>query len=116
MDDIINEVNQIVQCKECPWYKACVTPMKFTNEDIRRQMEQGIPGAVTPQPQINPQMQDFLSNMATAAQNSLLEGCPVFIQRLRSSPQLAQRLKELMLNWGDDKNCRPGNSYQDKLS
>ncbi len=104
MDDIINQAYQIVQCKECPWYKACVTPMRFTTEDIRRQVEQGIPGA-SPQA-MNPQMQDLLASMATAAQNSLLEGCPVFIQRLRSSPQLAQKLKELMLSWGDEK--KPG--------
>lgn len=101
MDDIINEAYQIVQCKECPWYKACVTPMKFTTEDIRRQMEQGIPGVGTPQT-VDPQMQNLLGSMATAAQNSLLEGCPVFIQRLRSSPQLAQKLKQIMLNWGND--------------
>jgi len=44
--------------------------------------------------------------MATAAQNSLLEGCPVFIQRLRTSPQLGQKLKELMLNWGSEE--KPG--------
>jgi hypothetical protein len=41
--------------------------------------------------------------MALAAQNSLLEACPVFIQRLRSSQQLGQKLKEVMLNWGEDK-------------
>jgi hypothetical protein len=105
MDDIINEAYQIVQCKECPWFKACVTPMKFSTEDIRRQMEQGIPGANAPG-QIDPQMQNLLGSMATAAQNSLLEGCPVFIQRLRSSPQLAQKLKETMLAWGNDK--KPG--------
>jgi len=48
MDDIINEAYQIVQCKECPWYKACVTPMKFTSEDLRRQLEQGTPGINAP--------------------------------------------------------------------
>jgi hypothetical protein len=101
MDDIINEAYQIVQCKECPWFKACVTPMKFSTEDLRRQLEQGIPGVNTPQ-QVDSQMQNLLGSMATAAQNSLLEGCPVFIQRLRSSPQLAQKLKELMLNFGND--------------
>jgi len=37
--------------------------------------------------------------MATAAQNSLLEGCPVFIERLRANPKLAQRLKQIMQNW-----------------
>jgi hypothetical protein len=101
MDDIINEAYGIVQCRECPWYKSCVTPMKFTAEDIRRQMEQSGPGMGMPQ-QMDPNMQNLLSSMATAAQNSLMEGCPVFIARLRSSPRLAQRLKQLMLEWGDE--------------
>jgi hypothetical protein len=38
--------------------------------------------------------------MASAAQNTLLEGCPIFIQRLRADPKLAQKLKQLMQNWG----------------
>jgi hypothetical protein len=101
MDDILNEAYGIVQCKECPWYKACVIPMKFTAEDIRRQMEQAVPGTNIPQ-QVDSNMQNLLASMATAAQNSLLEGCPVFIQRLRSSPRLAQRLKEFMQNWGSE--------------
>ena len=100
MDDIINQAYQIVQCKECPWYKTCVTPMKFTQEDIKRQMEQGMPG--TSSQSVDPQMQNLLGNMAIAAQNSLLEACPVFIDRLRKSPELSQKLKELMLNWGGD--------------
>jgi hypothetical protein len=40
--------------------------------------------------------------MATAAQSSLLEGCPVFIDRLRTNPKLAQRIKEMMQNWGKE--------------
>jgi hypothetical protein len=105
MDDIIDEAYGIVQCKECPWYKACVIPMKFTSEDIRRQLEQTAPGANVP-PQMDPATQNLLSSMALAAQNSLLEGCPVFIQRLRAHPQLAQKLKEIMLNWGSEE--KPG--------
>jgi hypothetical protein len=102
MDDIINEAYGIVQCKECPWYKVCVTPMKFTTEDIRRQLEQAAPGTNAPIQPIDTGMQNMLSSMASAAQNSLLEGCPVFIQRLRNSPKLAQKLKEVMLNWGSE--------------
>ncbi len=101
MDDVLSEAYGIVQCKECPWYKTCVMPMKFTAEDIRRQLESSAPGMnITPQMDLG--MQNLLSSMATAAQNSLLEGCPVFIERLRSSPQLAQRLKEVMQNWGSE--------------
>ncbi|GAH38249.1 unnamed protein product, partial [marine sediment metagenome] len=37
-----------------------------------------------------------------AAQNSLLEGCPIFIDRLRNSPELAKRIKEMMQNWGKE--------------
>jgi hypothetical protein len=105
MGDILNEAYGIVQCKECPWYKSCVMPMKFTAEDIRRQLEQSGPGMNFPQ-QMDSSMQNLLASMATAAQNSLLEGCPVFIERLRSSPGLAQRLKEIMQKWGGEE--KPG--------
>ena len=99
MEDILNEAYGIVQCKECPWYKSCVMPMRFTAEDIRRQLESSAPGMNVSQ-QADLGMQNLLSSMATAAQNSLLEGCPIFIERLRSNPKLAQHLKEIMQNWG----------------
>ncbi len=97
MSDILNEAYGIVQCKECPWYKSCCTPMRVSAEDIRSQLASAAPGS-TSSPDMG--MQSLLSNMAAAAQNSLLEGCPVFIDRLRKSPELAQRIKELMRNWG----------------
>jgi hypothetical protein len=102
MDDVLNEAYGIVQCKECPWYKSCVTPMRFTAEDIRRQLESSAPGMDIPQQADLGGMQNLLSSMATAAQNSLLEGCPIFIERLRSNPKLAQRLKEIMQSWGTE--------------
>ena len=98
MSDILNEAYGIAQCKECPWYKSCVVPMRFTAEDIRRQLESSAPGMDTSQ-QADLGMQSLLSSMASAAQNSLLEACPVFIDRLRKSPELAQRIKEMMQNW-----------------
>lgn len=98
MGDVLNEAYGVVQCKECPWYKSCVTPMRFTAEDIRRQLESSAAGMNVPQP-VDLGMQNLLASMATAAQNSLLEGCPIFIERLRSSPKLAQHLKEIMQKW-----------------
>ncbi len=101
MGDILNEAYGIVQCKECPWYKSCVVPMRFTAEDIRRQIESASSGMNT-SPQADLGMQNLLSSMATAAQNSLLEGCPVFIERLRANPGLAKRIKEMMRNWSKE--------------
>lgn len=101
MGDILDEAYGIAQCKDCPWYKSCVVPMKFSAEDIRRQLESSTAGMTNAQ-QSDLGMQSILSNMAAAAQNSLLEGCPVFIERLRTNPGLAQRIKEMMRNWSKE--------------
>jgi len=100
MSDVLDEAYAIAQCKDCPWYKSCVMPMKVTAEDIRRQLESS-PGTDMSQ-QADLGMQNLLSSMASAAQNSILEGCPIFIERLRNDPKLAQKLKELMQNWGKE--------------
>jgi hypothetical protein len=101
MSDVLDEAYGVVQCKECPWYKSCVMPMRFTADDIRRQLESSAPGMSISQ-QADLGIQNLLSSMATAAQNSLLEGCPIFIDRLRANPKLAQHLKQIMQNWGKE--------------
>jgi len=75
--------------------------MKFSAEDVRRQLESSAPGMGMPS-EANLGTENLLSSMATAAQNSLLEACPVFINRLRTSPKLAQRLKKMMQDWGKE--------------
>jgi len=102
MSDILDEAYAIAQCKACPWYKSCVMPMRLTVEDIRRQLESSTTGMGIPSQSDISGMQNLLASMATAAQNSLLEGCPVFINRLRSSPDLAQRIKQMVQNWGKE--------------
>jgi hypothetical protein len=100
MGDILNEAYAIAQCKECPWYKSCAVPLRLTQEDIRRQIEQAPKMGFSSQPDTN--FQNFLSSMASAAQNTLLEGCPIFIERLRRSPDLARKVKELMQDWQEE--------------
>lgn len=95
MSDILDEVQGIVQCKSCSWYKMCVLPMRVTEEDLRRQMETSMPGAGYDASQ-------FAANMASAVQNLLLEGCPIFINRLRSNPKLAERIKKIMQEWSKE--------------
>jgi hypothetical protein len=74
--------------------------MRCTDEDLKRQLESSLPGfAGTEPPPLG--MQQLLSSLAAAAENSLLEGCPVFISRLRNSPKLAERIKRLMQNWAE---------------
>ncbi len=104
MDNILEEASALVECRECPWYKACAMPMRFDAEDVKRQLMAAMPetqwGSL---PQAGDMgLSRLLAELAAAAQSVLLEGCPVFIRRLRASPELARRLKEMMQNWGKD--------------
>ena len=101
MSDVLDEAQALVQCKTCPWYKTCVLPMRFTEEDLKKQLESTMPGAAIPGGN-EYGMHQLLSGMAAAAQNTLLEGCPVFIGRLRSSSKLAEKIKKLMQEWSSD--------------
>ncbi|MEW6034536.1 MAG: hypothetical protein AB1603_06755 [Chloroflexota bacterium] len=101
MADILDEATALIQCKECAWYKACVLPMRISVEDVRRQLEAATPGQA-PLDTSQPAAYQMLAGMVSAAQNSLLEGCPVFINRLRASPGLAERIKKMMREWASE--------------
>jgi hypothetical protein len=72
-------------------------PMRVTEEDLRRQLETSLPGTSVPGSPY--EISQFLSTIASAAQSSLLEGCPVFINRLRNSPKFAEQIKKTMQEW-----------------
>jgi hypothetical protein len=72
--------------------------MRLTEDDLRKQLESSMPGVTTPGA-AQYGMQQLLSGLAAAAENSILEGCPVFISRLRSNPKLAEQIKKLMQEW-----------------
>ena len=64
-----------------------------------REVHQVIPGTSLNQMR-EQDFQNLLLSIASAAQNILLEGCPIFIRRLKSSPKLAEQLKKMMKTWG----------------
>jgi len=100
MGDVLDEATALIRCKECPWYKNCITPMQVNPEDIA-QFRLMLQGVNLPEPAKN-QMEDVLENIASMSQNMILQSCPVFAQRLKTNPGLAQRIKEMMQNWGGE--------------
>lgn len=100
MSDVLDEAQSLVQCRTCPWYKTCILPIRFTEDDLRRQLESSLLGS-TMQGITNDNIRQLISGMASAVQNTLLEGCPVFIYRLRSNPKLAEKLKKIMQEWSN---------------
>jgi len=100
MGDILDEATAIVRCRECPWYKNCVTPLQVSPEDIaqfRLMLQQGS----LPE-QAKNEMENILENMASMSQNMILQSCPVFAQRLKESPEMARQMKEMMQSWGKE--------------
>ena len=101
MADILDEAQSLLQCKTCPWYKNCVLPVRVTELDLKKQLGSNI--SLTGPPGMEDLgLGQLLSGLASAAENSMLEGCPVFIERLRSNPNLAIRIKKMMHEWSDE--------------
>jgi len=103
--DILDEAQAVIQCKDCPWYKSCVLPVKLTEDDLRKQLESSMQGTASGTAPYG--MQQLLSGLAAAAENSILEGCSVFINRLRSNPKLAEQIKNLMQGWPKETQGQP---------
>lgn len=101
MGDILEEASSFLECKECPWYKSCVTPMRFRTDDLMKEMRQ-FPAGLQPGASSEQEFRNLLVNMAAMAQNVLLEGCPIFVERLKSSSRIAEQLKKIMQSWGTE--------------
>ena len=99
MADILDEASSLIECKECAWYRSCVVPMRIGTDDLVREMRQSPLGASFSQTG-DQELRNMVMNMAAMAQNLLLEGCPIFIKRLKSSPKLAEQIKKVMQAWG----------------
>jgi hypothetical protein len=101
MSDILDEVTALIRCKECPWYKNCLTPVQVSIEDIG-QFRTVMQGTNLPE-QARSELDQILESVASMSQEMILQSCPVFTQRLKEDPKLAQRIKKVMQNWGKEK-------------
>jgi hypothetical protein len=100
MGDILDEVTALIRCKECPWYKNCLTPVQVSTEDIA-QFRTAMQGTNIPE-QARSELDQIIESIASTSQDMILQSCPVFTKRLKDDPKLAQRIKELMQNWGKE--------------
>jgi hypothetical protein len=98
MGDILDEVTALVRCKECPWYKNCLTPVQVSIDDIA-QFRTAMQGTNLPE-QAKGELDQIVDSVASKSQEMILQSCPVFTQRLKEDPRLAQKIKKIMQNWG----------------
>jgi len=101
MSDILDEVTALIRCKECPWYKNCLTPVQVSIEDIA-QFRIAMQGTNLPE-QAKGELDQIMESIASTSQEMILQSCPVFTQRLKEDPNLAQQIKRMMQNWGKER-------------
>jgi hypothetical protein len=100
MGDILDEVSAIVRCKECPWYKNCLTPVQVTVDDINRFR---LAAQIANLPEsAKSELDQIMDSVAAMSQEMILQSCPIFTQRLKEDPKLAQQIKRMMQNWGKE--------------
>lgn len=100
MGDILDRVTALVRCKECPWYKNCLTPVQVSIEDIA-QFRTAMQGTNLPE-QAKGELDQIMDSMASMNQDMILQSCPVFTHRLKEDPKLAQLIKRTMQDWGKE--------------
>jgi hypothetical protein len=100
MGDIVDKAAALIRCKECPWYKNCLTPVQVSIEDIT-QFRRAMQGANLPE-QARGELDQIMESVASMSQEMVLQSCPVFTQRLKEDPKLAQKIKRIMQNWGKE--------------
>ena len=100
MGDILDEVTALIRCKECPWYKNCLSPVQVSTDDIA-QFRTAMQGTNLPE-QARGELDQIIESIASTSQDMILQSCPVLTQRLKEDPKLAQRIKEMMQNWGKE--------------
>jgi hypothetical protein len=100
MGDILDKVTALIRCKECPWYKNCLTPIQVSLEDIA-QFRMATQDTSLPE-QTKGQLDQIMESMASMSQEMILQSCPVFTHRLKEDPKLAQQIKKMMQDWGKE--------------
>ncbi len=103
MGDILDEVTALVRCRECPWYKNCLTPIQVGPDDIT-QFRTVMQATNLPE-HARGELDQLMENMASLSQQMILQSCPVFTQRLKEDAELAGKIKDIMRNWGKDRDA-----------
>ena len=88
MGDILDKVTALIRCKECPWYKNCLTPVQVSIDDVA-QFRTAMQGTNLPE-QAKNELDQVMESMASMSQEMILQSCPVFTQRLKEDLEFAQ--------------------------
>ena len=89
-------VESQIECVSCTWNKFCVEPPSMTKEEVDKKIEEAKSEVREKGGAEGEMFAGLLSTMMYTGKDSECPACPVFIKRLRESPDLANHIKEYM--------------------
>jgi len=88
--DEIGNIVEGTECKSCPWYKHCVSPVPDAL-DVSARMPQGMPQGMMPE----------MGQVIQELQKSIVISCPIFVKRLKENPKLIENIRKMMQEWDE---------------
>lgn len=90
-------IEQQVNCSTCPWNKLCIQPPSMTRAEIDNKVNSSLG-------KMNSDKEDKEGGAIGAMMTAVMLGgrdrecfaCEVFVDKLRESPELSNKIKELM--------------------
>jgi len=91
----MSTIEQQVTCSTCPWSKFCITPPVMSKAEVDAKI-QGDLDKVKETKDEGALMQPMLSALMFSGKDTECQVCPVFAAKLRESPLLSTKIRELM--------------------
>jgi len=93
----VNMIEQQIECKTCQWNKLCIEPPTMTKEEVEEKTK---PPELTKDDKGEGKlMGSMMSALFFAGRDKECTACSVFIDKLRSEPELSTKIKELMQSY-----------------
>lgn len=89
----MSQVERQIECSTCPWNKNCIEPPSMTKEDVEKTVEEMEEKGGSKEGKL---MSGLMSALVFVGKDKECHACPVFIEKLRQSPELSMKIKEIM--------------------
>ncbi len=89
-------IEQQVECATCTWNKLCVEPPTMTKEEVDAKCRPPDLSEVEREKAESTVMGGLMNALFFSGKDRECPACPVFIERLRESPDLTTHIKDFM--------------------
>lgn len=92
----MNKTEAQVQCVTCQWNKYCIEPPSMTKEEVEEKLNKSKEEVIPEEGGTGKLLGGLMTTLFFSGKDLECKVCPVFAQQLRESPELSQKIKDIM--------------------